>query len=284
MRRDPGAEASALARLAELGFQQLEWDLNRDDFVINVKRLPAALRSLMAAGWQVVADGKLFRQAGKWTLSVNSGVDWFDLEGGLEFNGEIVALPRLLAAARKGDKTIVLGDGSLGMLPEDWMKKYGGLAGLGAENGDHVRFSRGQAGLLDALLAAQPDVQIDDTFARARNRLRTFERITPAREPEDFGGELRPYQREGLAWLEFLEEFGVGGCLADDMGLGKTVEVLAWLAGRERSGPVLVVCPRSLVFNWKAEARRFAPWSPRPRPHRRRSDGRPARISASTTS
>src|SRR5690606_17638703 len=90
--------------------------------------------------------------------------------------------------------------------------------------------------------------------------------IRPADPPPGFRGELRPYQREGLGWLNFLREFGFGGCLADDMGLGKTVQVLALLeerrAARERDariGPSLVVVPKSLVFNWKQEAARFAP-------------------------
>ncbi len=83
--------------------------------------------------------------------------------------------------------------------------------------------------------------------------------------PATFQGQLREYQREALGWLEFLRRFGFGGCLADDMGLGKTVMVLAMLEGRRGAAsrddhrPSLVVVPRSLVFNWMEEARRFAP-------------------------
>ena len=78
------------------------------------------------------------------------------------------------------------------------------------------------------------------------------------------GGTLREYQREGLAWLGFLREFGLGGVLADDMGLGKTVQVLALLrANRTPSKttglPSLVLAPRSLVYNWIDEAKRFTP-------------------------
>ena len=120
--------------------------------------------------------------------------------------------------------------------------------------------------MLDALLAAQPEANVDEVFARARDSLERFEGIRPADPPTGFQGELRPYQREGLGWLHFLREFGFGGCLADDMGLGKTVQVLALLeerrAAREqdaRIGPSLVVMPKSLVFNWKQEAARFAP-------------------------
>lgn len=81
-----------------------------------------------------------------------------------------------------------------------------------------------------------------------------------------FVGKLRPYQSQGLAWLRFLDSFGLGGCLADDMGLGKTVQVLAMLAGDleaamsgEAVGPTLLVCPTSVMGNWQREARRFVP-------------------------
>ncbi|MCL4215931.1 MAG: DEAD/DEAH box helicase [Candidatus Hydrogenedentes bacterium] len=77
-------------------------------------------------------------------------------------------------------------------------------------------------------------------------------------------GTLRPYQREGLAWLHLLTELGLGACLADDMGLGKTIQVLALLLrgreeGKERRRPALLVVPASLLGNWRQEAERFAP-------------------------
>jgi hypothetical protein len=83
------------------------------------------------------------------------------------------------------------------------------------------------------------------------------ERIDEAKESPEFQGELRHYQRRGLAWMQFLAELGLGGCLADDMGLGKTATTLAHLV--ERPGPHLVVCPLSVVHNWESEARRFTP-------------------------
>lgn len=79
-------------------------------------------------------------------------------------------------------------------------------------------------------------------------------------------GELRPYQREGAAWLDFLTELGLGACLADDMGLGKTIQVLALLMTRrgekkprQRRMPSLLIVPASLLGNWRSEAARFAP-------------------------
>jgi SNF2 family DNA or RNA helicase len=75
--------------------------------------------------------------------------------------------------------------------------------------------------------------------------------------------ELRSYQRQGLDWLQFLREYGLGGVLADDMGLGKTVQALAHLLVEKESGradrPSLVIAPTSLLFNWRREAERFTP-------------------------
>ncbi len=83
------------------------------------------------------------------------------------------------------------------------------------------------------------------------------ERLEEVEESDAFVGELRHYQRRGLAWMQFLARVGLGGCLADDMGLGKTATTLAHLV--ERPGPHLVVCPLSVVHNWEAEAHRFTP-------------------------
>jgi SNF2 family DNA or RNA helicase len=94
-------------------------------------------------------------------------------------------------------------------------------------------------------------------------RLEGFHAIEPLSPPAGFGAELRPYQREGLGWLQFLRSFGFGGILADDMGLGKTVQTLAHLLTERRAGrldrPSLVVSPTSLIANWAMEAQRFAP-------------------------
>ena len=85
------------------------------------------------------------------------------------------------------------------------------------------------------------------------------ESIKEAFEPELFSGSLRPYQRRGLAWLQFLGKLGLGGCLADDMGLGKTPTTLAHILSRNASQPSLVICPLSVVHNWESEAKKFTP-------------------------
>jgi superfamily II DNA or RNA helicase len=255
--RDPEAEQAAAARLARLGVRP-GWSAGGQVLQLKPAQLPKLVRELVAAGWKVEAEGKLYRQAGEFKLAVRTERDWFDLSATADFDGRPVPLPRLLAALNRGESSVVLDDGSLGVVPEEWLKKYGLLARMGTVEGDNVRFGRAQVGVLDALLASRPEVAFDKQFARAREELRAFEGVAPADAPKGFVGELRGYQREGLGWLRFLRDFGFGGCLADDMGLGKTVQVLALLAGK-RKGPALVVVPKSLVFNWKQEAARFTP-------------------------
>jgi SNF2 family DNA or RNA helicase len=86
--------------------------------------------------------------------------------------------------------------------------------------------------------------------------------FSPLPQPHGFKGKLRPYQKRGFSWLAFLRQWGLGACLADDMGLGKTVQTLALLQ-RERAAsetrPVLVVCPTTVINNWRKEAEFFTP-------------------------
>jgi superfamily II DNA or RNA helicase len=265
--RDPAAEERSAARLRELGFRPDPYSSysQQPTLTLAASRLPKAVSALVGEGWRVEAEGKLYRSPGSIRMAVSSGVDWFDLQGEADFEGQAVPLPKVLAAIRQGARFIALEDGSLGMLPEEWIEKFAPIARMGTAEGEHVRFRSIQAVLLDAWLADEPEVSVDETFQRARRRLQEFEGVAPADPPPGFQGELRPYQRLGLGWLHFLRDFGFGGCLADDMGLGKTVQVLALLESRrerrlaENLPPSLVVVPRSLVFNWLAEAARFTP-------------------------
>ncbi len=92
----------------------------------------------------------------------------------------------------------------------------------------------------------------------ALGRLLEGAQVQLVEPPNEFVGQLRPYQQRGLSWMAFLQSLGLGGILADDMGLGKTVQMLALLAHPD-SGRTLLICPMSLVGNWQREAARFAP-------------------------
>jgi superfamily II DNA or RNA helicase len=277
--RDRAVEEQAYETVRRLGFREIQsyGDLRREVVPRNV---PRAVRELLAAGWHVEAEGKVYRRYGAFSLSVTSGIDWFELHGEIRFDDRIARLPELLSALKRGENLVPLDDGTFGMLPEEWLKRYGILPGFGTANGDHFRFSRCQVGLLNALLASQPEFTCDPVFQRAREELMSFEGVRPCDPPQGFTGILRSYQKDGLGWIHFLEKFGFGGCLADDMGLGKTVQALAmleerrqkrstatWEAGKGNApvhrngvtGPSLVVSPKSLIFNWIQEAKRFTP-------------------------
>ncbi|MDZ4806455.1 MAG: SNF2-related protein [Candidatus Eisenbacteria bacterium] len=262
--RDVPAEAAARALLVELGFKEPVPPRPAEaELEIAVRHLATVARVLVGRGWQVEAEGQRYRAPGIRRMTLSSGIDWFDLTGAVDFGGQEATLPELLAAARKGQDFVLLGDGSRGLLPEDWLERLAPLADLGTPEGDGLRFHRSQATLLDALLESQPEVDRDADFRRLIERLNAHHAIAPVEQPAGFVGQLREYQRLGLGWLQFLAEFSFGGCLADDMGLGKTIQVLALLEGRRRARgpktPSLVVVPRSLVHNWIEEAGRFTP-------------------------
>ncbi len=118
-------------------------------------------------------------------------------------------------------------------------------------------------------------VVADGWLGTALERLRGIDPVEDVKEPEGFVGKLRPYQRRGVGWLSFLRRLGLGACLADDMGLGKTIQAIALLLhsrnlaenhrescngedeGQHR--PALLICPTSVVANWRHEIERFAP-------------------------
>lgn len=274
VRRDIQFEHDCLAWLLALGMKQNP--SNPGELLsFSAKSLPHVVSELLAHGWGVTADQRVVRQSGPARLSVSSGIDWFELRGTVKFeteNGtEEITLPQLLAAARTGRTMIQLSDGSHGLLPEEWLNEHGLLTTIGELQEDHLRFKSNQAAILDGLLRKQELVSVDENFAQARQKLREFEGIKPLVPTKNFSGTLRPYQAEALGWFDFLRQFGMGGILADDMGLGKTVQVLALLASRvwmrkndpEANSstrlPVLIIAPRSVVFNWIDEAERFTP-------------------------
>jgi SNF2 family DNA or RNA helicase len=229
------------------------------------------VRQLVEHGWHVEAQGRAYRRSQATSMQVTSGIDWFELHGAVDFGGVSVELPEILAALRRGESMVRLGDGSFGVLPEQWLERLSSMSRFGEGDREGLRFKRSQAGLLDALLVAQPEIEVDEIFDRIRTELANFTGVEPLDPPVSFNGALREYQREAVGWLSFLRRFGFGGCLADDMGLGKTVIALAMLEERRVAraaadatsgvvvGPSLVVVPKSLVFNWKREAARFTP-------------------------
>ncbi len=111
--------------------------------------------------------------------------------------------------------------------------------------------------------AVSPGFQAPATWRERSEALRDLSRLEPAPLPPELKAQLRPYQRLGVAWLRHLHRHELGGILADEMGLGKTLQALALLSAVRAGGsalPSLVVCPASLLENWRRESARFTPW------------------------
>ena len=266
--RDLDAEGRAARRLEDFKLAHSTYDsTNPLGYVVPPQKLGNLVAQLNKDGWRIDFQGKKVVEASAMNLDVTSGIDWFDLHATVTFGEHKYTYPQLLKAIEAGGPAVILPSGEIAILPDEWVAEIGRLAALGKKEGNAFRFKLNQAGLLDVLLADRPEVRFDATFLKARDRLKAFDGIRPASQPAGFQGQLRDYQREGVGWIEFLRDFGFGGCLADDMGVGKTAQVLAALENRriarrqEGSSvpPSIAVVPRSLVFNWKQEAARFTP-------------------------
>lgn len=263
--RSRAAESDALTTLRSEGFRShFDRESGRiEELTLRADRLPAVVEKLLAGGWYIEAEGKALRRAKSASFRVSSGIDWFEVGGELDFDEERASYPEVLRALRHGGNLVPLGDGSFGVLPAEWLRTLRLTAELGEPASAGIRFRPSQAALIEMLLRERGAVSQDEPFRLLRERLDHFSHLSAADPPSGFRGTLREYQKRGLAWLRFLDETGFGGCLADEMGLGKTVQVLSLLSGRAREAtlrpPVLIVVPRSIVFNWMSEARRFAP-------------------------
>jgi superfamily II DNA or RNA helicase len=233
---------------------------------VQIGDLHRAANDLCRAGWIIHIENQKLRIADNFSMDVSSSTDWFDLKMGASFGDMEVDQADLIAALESGSGLVKLADGSLGMLPPEWLAQYAPVAQLGtrfAETNDDgsLRFTRSQGLMLNAVLTDDSRLKVDAGFSSFRDRIKDFSGIKSAETPDGFKGTLRDYQKEGLNWLGFLEAFETGGILADDMGLGKTIQLLAFLLGRSKKTklPCLVVAPKSLLFNWVDEAQKFAP-------------------------
>ena len=224
--------------------------------------LHRAANELCVAGWTVYIENQKLRIPDNMSMNVSSNTDWFDLKLEANFGDMSVAREDLLNALESKNGLIKLTDGSLGLLPADWLARYASIGEFGnlTEEGS-LRFTRSQGLMLNAVLNDKDQLNADSGFLAFRDKIKSFEGLEVAKTPSGFKGKLREYQKEGLSWLRFLEEFETGGVLADDMGLGKTIQLLAFLQGRREKTklPNLVITPKSLAFNWVDEATKFVP-------------------------
>lgn len=248
---------------------------------------------LRQAGWHIEFDADYLYQImdepiDEWYSSIreeSSEYDWFGLELGITVKGENINLLPVLQTMLKQLKPQALSqtddsepiyarlpNGHYIPLPAARVKNLLNVLielydtdSLSDEQ--ELRLSRLHASRLLELDAAMGAAQLrwigGDRIREMGRKLAHFSGIQQAEVPKQFLAELRPYQLEGLSWLQFLREYELGGVLADDMGLGKTVQALAHITLEKTSGrmrePCLVIAPTSLMFNWQMETKRFSP-------------------------
>ncbi len=299
--RDVAAEAAA-RRVLE-GFGPIELAALDDcapppgceaDYVVDARGDATVLGSfrafaiprLQALGWRVELDSQLpnvVMVADDWVASIEpDDRGWFELELGVEVEGQRVdLLPALVELIEtRGSIDATRGLGRLAVLPIDGRRhlvlpaeRLRAVLQVLGEMYQLQGAGDGRMRMPDA--AAEWLARFDDAFGDAPPRWKDPGRIlergraiargpsTDLPPPPELRAQLRPYQREGLAFLQHIRELGTGGVLADDMGLGKTLQTIAHLVVEKASGrmrtPALVVTPTSLIGNWCRELRKFAP-------------------------
>ncbi|RYY38754.1 MAG: ATP-dependent helicase [Chitinophagaceae bacterium] len=197
------------------------------------------------------------------SVRLRSGINWFNALIGVRYGKQKASLQQMQRAVRNRSKYVTLDDGSLGVLPEEWIRRFEGWFAAAEPDGDELPVPKTAFRTLHELFAEESwDEDVRREVGLYESALLRAGAVPEAKLPEELHATLRDYQKRGYDWLRFLDEHNFGGCLADDMGLGKTVQAIALLLAqreRHREHPDLVVVPTSLLFNWEAELERFAP-------------------------
>ena len=188
-------------------------------------------------------------------IHVDDGIDWFDIRGMISFDELKISFSELRPYILNNTREFMLPNGQIACLPEEWFSTYKDIFVFSVDKGESIRVNRHHYPIVKEIQEVS-----GSSFAEIADRFNSH-RIEDVRIPENLKASLRPYQAEGLQWLQFQQQIGFGGCLADDMGLGKTIQTVALLLssiGKSKHASLLVM-PTSLIHNWRNEIRRFAP-------------------------
>ena len=195
-------------------------------------------------------------------IHITSTTDWFDAKVDIVFGDQKVTIADVKKALANRQQFVPLNDGTLGVLPEEWIKKYSLLFRVGEGKSNQLRLSKYHMSVIDELYESRSEEELVIRLEEKYEQLREFNRIKEIPPPEHLEHILRPYQVHGFHWLNYLHEVKWGGILADDMGLGKTIEALSFLHYYKQthgSLNAIVVCPTTLMFNWENEIKKFTP-------------------------
>ena len=243
----------------------------------SVSLLEAGCPVLLPSWWEAVRTRKL-RLRAKVKSSVGSGAKpMFGLDQIIQFDWKLalgdvnLSEAEFLQLAEQNRRLFKIGSEWVHLDPKDvaqikqWLKKVGKRKGLSFRDVLEMHL-RGGTPLVesdDDETELYADVELNEHLTSLIEQLQHLGQMPLAHMPEAFIGKLRPYQLEGMSWLLFLRQFGLGGCLADDMGLGKTIQFMAYLTAVKEHGsslgPSLLICPTSVIGNWEKELERFAP-------------------------
>ncbi len=192
-------------------------------------------------------------------MNVRSSGNWFELEGELRINDDLVMDMELLLERSRDSKNrfISLDDGTYLALTEKLFRRLREIESWTQKNKNKLMISQ-FAGAAFSDFPEEMNFSYDTKWKAFVDKMKTSS--TKVFElPLGLNAELRPYQTEGYQWLQRMADWGAGACLADDMGLGKTVQAIAMLLSRAKDGPALVVAPASVCANWISELAKFAP-------------------------
>ena len=198
----------------------------------------------------------------KTQIFISSHTDWFDAKVNIAFGNQQITVADVKKALANNQQFVQLSDGTLGILPEDWLKKYALLFRVGEGKADSLKLSRYHLGVVDELYANRDQEELELQLEEKYEQLRQFDQIKQIEPPASLHAVLRPYQVSGYQWLNYLKEVNWGGILADDMGLGKTVQALSYLEqfkNQEGKLRAIVICPTTLIYNWENEIKKFTP-------------------------
>lgn len=198
------------------------------------------------------------------SIKVLSGINWFNAHVKVRFGKRKAALKQVQKAIKNKSKYVQLDDGTLGILPADWVDRFKAwFRSAEIADDESLRIPKVNFSAIDDLFGEEAiDDKIREEISMYLHLSADFKKTDAVQVPPEFKGVLRKYQQEGLNWLNFLDTYNFGGCLADDMGLGKTVQIIAFILlqrSKVFQNTNLLIVPTSLIMNWQAELLKFAP-------------------------